>query len=123
MSACPLGVQGIVESDPQLEPFSDLLRYRFGQYLRTKSAIEQAEGSLASFAQVPHAIWCHRLPGAAVASAETRLLPEARSPHALTQRRGYASIRAATALSLLARSSGNVYWRTVLCIYQLLTAS
>lgn len=41
-----------MESDPQLEPFSDHLRYRFDQYRRVKADIEQAEGSLAKFAKV-----------------------------------------------------------------------
>eukprot|EP00208_Stichococcus_sp_RCC1054_P002995 CAMPEP_0206143896 /NCGR_PEP_ID=MMETSP1473-20131121/22240_1 /ASSEMBLY_ACC=CAM_ASM_001109 /TAXON_ID=1461547 /ORGANISM="Stichococcus sp, Strain RCC1054" /LENGTH=642 /DNA_ID=CAMNT_0053539511 /DNA_START=296 /DNA_END=2220 /DNA_ORIENTATION=- len=51
LAATPGDGLGLVESDPQLEPFSDHLRYRFDQYRRVKADIEQAEGSLAKFAK------------------------------------------------------------------------
>lgn len=38
--------------DEQLLGHEEHLRYRFAQYLRTKEAIEQKEGSLQSFAKV-----------------------------------------------------------------------
>ena len=44
--------QGVAKVDEQLLGHEEHLRYRFAQYLRTKEAIEQKEGSLQSFAKV-----------------------------------------------------------------------
>ena len=44
--------QGVAKADEQLLGHEEHLRYRFAQYLTTKEAIEQKEGSLQSFAKV-----------------------------------------------------------------------
>eukprot|EP00184_Porphyridium_aerugineum_P004089 CAMPEP_0184694400 /NCGR_PEP_ID=MMETSP0313-20130426/2380_1 /TAXON_ID=2792 /ORGANISM="Porphyridium aerugineum, Strain SAG 1380-2" /LENGTH=757 /DNA_ID=CAMNT_0027152691 /DNA_START=83 /DNA_END=2356 /DNA_ORIENTATION=- len=41
----------VIAGDKSLEPFQDALRHRYHEYLAKKKAIEEAEGSIAEFAQ------------------------------------------------------------------------
>ena len=44
--------QGVVQSDPDLMPHVEHLKYRWRRFIETKTAIEAAEGSLTEFSLV-----------------------------------------------------------------------